>query len=228
MKQKMLGGTSLIKIAPSILSANFANLEKDIQTVEKAGVDWLHIDVMDGHFVPNITIGAPVVASIKKVTNLVMDVHLMIENPELYIKDFANAGADIITVHAEATNHLHRLVQMIKSEGKKAGVSINPATPINVLENIIEDVDLVLIMSVNPGFGGQKFIPVCFEKIAQLKEMLVKKGINIDIEVDGGVTLDNIEKVVECGANIVVAGSAIFNSDNINDTVKKMKEVGQK
>ncbi|MGE5632907.1 MAG: ribulose-phosphate 3-epimerase [Caulobacteraceae bacterium] len=218
----------MIKIAPSILSADFANLERDIRTVEAAGADMLHIDVMDGHFVPNITIGHPVVKSLRSVSRLLFDVHLMIEKPENFIGDFAASGADIITVHAEATNHLHRLVQMIKDEGLKAGVALNPATPVNILEHIIYDIDMVLVMSVNPGFGGQKFISSVYDKIALVKGLIDSKGLNVDLEVDGGVGPDNVHMVAECGANIIVAGSAVFNSKDIPGTIKIMKEAGSR
>lgn len=218
----------MFKLAPSILSADFANLERDINIVEKAGADWLHVDVMDGHFVPNITIGPAVVKSLRGKSSLVFDVHLMIENPELYIKDFANSGADIITVHAEATNHLHRLIQMIKSEGKKAGVSLNPATPVNVLEHVIEELDLVLVMSVNPGFGGQKFIESIYEKISKVRSLIDNKGLMVDLQVDGGVCQGNIQRVIESGANVIVAGSAIFNSKDIPGTIRIMKDAGNR
>jgi len=214
----------MIKLAPSILSADFANLERDIKTVEAAGAELLHIDVMDGHFVPNITLGAPVVKSLRKISNMVFDAHLMISSPENYISDFAAAGADIITVHAEAATHLHRLIQMIKKEGCKAAVALNPATPLSVLDYVLEELDMVLIMSVNPGFGGQKFIPSALDKIRTLRSMINDKNLNIDIQVDGGVGLDNIVEVVKAGANVLVAGSAIFNSEDPALTIKKMKE----
>jgi ribulose-phosphate 3-epimerase len=189
-------------------------------------VEYLHIDVMDGHFVPNITIGPLVVEALRPKSKLVFDVHLMIENPDVYIKSFVDAGADIICVHAEACNHLHRTVQYIKSLGVKAAVALNPATPLNVLEYVLEDLDMVLLMSVNPGFGGQSFIDSTLDKIKLLKKMIDDKKLEIDIEVDGGVKLDNLEKVIHSGANVIVAGSAIFLSGDIEKTVKAFKEVG--
>jgi ribulose-phosphate 3-epimerase len=214
----------MIKIAPSILSADFGNLLDNVKTVEKAGVDLLHIDIMDGYFVPNITIGPPVLESLKGKTSLPFDVHLMISNPDKYIENFVNAGANILTVHVEACTHLHRTIQNIKSHGIKAAVSLNPATPLCTIEEILDELDMVLLMSVNPGFGGQKFIRNTLNKIKRLKDMILDRQLNIDIEVDGGIKLDNVEKVVEAGANVIVAGSAIFKSDNISETVNSFRD----
>lgn len=214
----------MIKLAPSILSADFARLLEDVKKVEQAGCEYLHIDVMDGHFVPNITLGPAIVKSLRKDVNMVFDTHLMIENPDNYIKDFVDAGSDIIVVHAEACNHLHRTIQNIKSYNIKAGVALNPATPIETIKHVLEDVDMVLIMTVNPGFGGQSFIKGMIEKIEELKKLIDEKKLKVDIQVDGGIKPDNIDKVVKAGANIIVAGSAIFNSDNICETVKIMRE----
>ena len=214
----------MIKLAPSILSADFARLLEDVKKVEKAGCEYLHIDVMDGHFVPNITLGPAIVKSLRKDVNMVFDTHLMIENPDNYIKDFVDAGSDLIVVHAEACRHLHRTIQNIKSYNVKAGVALNPATSIESIKHIIEDVDMVLIMNVNPGFGGQSFIESMLEKIKELKQLIDDKNLNVDIQVDGGIKPDNIHKVVEAGANIIVAGSAIFNSENIEETVSLMRK----
>ena len=214
----------MIKLAPSILSADFARLLEDVKKVEKAGCEYLHIDVMDGHFVPNITLGPAIVKSLRKDVNMVFDTHLMIENPDNYIKDFVDAGSDLIVVHAEACRHLHRTIQNIRSYNVKAGVALNPATSIESIKHIIEDVDMVLIMTVNPGFGGQSFIESMLEKIKELKQLIDDKNLNVDIQVDGGIKPDNIHKVVEAGANIIVAGSAIFNSENIEETVSLMRK----
>lgn len=214
----------MIKLAPSILSADFARLLEDVKKVEKAGCEYLHIDVMDGHFVPNITLGPAIVKSLRRDVNMVFDTHLMIENPDNYIKDFVDAGSDLIVVHAEACRHLHRTIQNIKSYNVKAGVALNPATSIESIKHIIEDVDMVLIMTVNPGFGGQSFIESMLEKIKELKQLIDDKNLNVDIQVDGGIKPDNIHKVVEAGANIIVAGSAIFNSENIEETVSLMRK----
>lgn len=213
-----------IIVSPSILSADFANLERDIKLVEDNGADWIHVDVMDGHFVPNITLGPAIVKSLRKDVNMVFDTHLMIENPDDYIKDFVDAGSDLIVVHAEACRHLHRTIQNIKSYNVKVGVALNPATSIESIKHIIEDVDMVLIMTVNPGFGGQSFIESMLEKIKELKQLIDDKNLNVDIQVDGGIKPDNIHKVVEAGANIIVAGSAIFNSENIEETVSLMRK----
>jgi ribulose-phosphate 3-epimerase len=216
----------MIKIAPSILSAHFECLEKDVLDVEKAGADYLHIDVMDGHFVPNITIGPLVVNAIRPISNLVFDVHLMIENPDLYIKQFADAGADIICVHIEACTHIHRTIQYIKSLGVKAAVALNPGTSINTLDCIIDELDMVLIMTVNPGFGGQTFIQSTLSKIKDLREIITNRKLDIDIEVDGGIKLENLSKVISAGANVIVAGSAIFTSGDINKVMEAFKNVG--
>ena len=218
----------MIKIAPSILSANFANLEKDIKDVESCKVDMIHIDVMDGAFVPNITIGAPVVAAIRKCTNVLFDVHLMIENPDKHIDDFVKAGSDIITVHQEATKHLHRTVQKIKQHGVKCGVALNPATSLSELEWIIDDIDMVLIMTVNPGFGGQSYINSMTDKVRRLKQIVDDRGLNIDIEVDGGISSDNIKMLSDAGANIFVSGSYIFNSNDMRTTINEFRMLAGK
>jgi ribulose-phosphate 3-epimerase len=214
----------MIKISPSILSADFSRLGEDVQAVDRAGADYIHIDVMDGHFVPNITIGPLVVDALRKVTDKPLDVHLMIENPDLYIPDFAKAGADIITVHQEAVPHLHRTVQLIKSLGKKAGVSLNPATPVETLDVVLDELDLVLIMSVNPGFGGQSFIPSALDKIRALRQRITERGLVTELEVDGGVKIDNIREVVAAGADVLVAGSAVFNTEDYAATITALRE----
>ncbi|OSB10837.1 ribulose-phosphate 3-epimerase [Paraclostridium bifermentans] len=213
----------MIKMAPSILSADFARLLEDVKKVERAGCEYLHIDVMDGHFVPNITLGPAIVKSLRKDVNMVFDAHLMIENPDNYIKDFVDAGCDMIVVHEEACTHLHRTIQNIKSFNVKAGVALNPATPIENIKYILNDVDMVLIMTVNPGFGGQSFIGTMIDKIKELKSLIDEKGLDVDIQVDGGIKPSNVSEVVKAGANVIVAGSAIFNSDDIEDTVKEFR-----
>jgi ribulose-phosphate 3-epimerase len=212
----------MIKIAPSILSADFTRLGEEIKAAEDAGAHLLHIDVMDGHFVPNITIGPPVVESIRKITRLPLDVHLMIEDPDRYLKDFISAGADILTVHFEAAVHLHRSVQAIKEGGIKAGVSINPATPVWTLDNILAEVDVVLIMSVNPGFGGQEFIPGTLDKLRLLRKTISDAGYHPLIEVDGGVKPGNAKEISAAGADILVMGSAFFKSGNYASTMEEL------
>jgi len=211
------------KIAPSILSADFSRLGEEIKAVEKAGADWIHIDVMDGHFVPNITIGPGPVKWLRKITRLPFDVHLMISNPERYIDSFAEAGSNIITIHAETARHLHRTIAQIKERSVKAGVSLNPATPLVQVEPILKDIDLLLVMSVNPGFGGQKFIESILPKIEQAREMVDAVSPDVIIEVDGGITLDNIRLVAEAGADVMVSGAAIFGSVDYARTIRAMK-----
>lgn len=215
------------KIAPSILSADFTKLGEEIRGVEDAGADYIHIDVMDGHFVPNITVGPFIVEVVKRVTSLPLDVHLMIDSPDRFISDFAKAGSDIITIHAETSRHLHRAVQQIKEFGKKAGVSINPSTPPAVMEDIIGDVDLILIMSVNPGFGGQGFIKSTLPKIKKTRRMIDDAGLKIELEVDGGIKIENIGEVSRAGADVFVAGSAVFGSKDYKKTITIMRrEIG--
>ena len=215
----------MIKIAPSILSADFLRLGEEIKAAEAAGADLVHIDVMDGHFVPNITIGPAIVEAVKAVTALPLDVHLMIERPDRYLDDFINAGADYIAVHYEASVHLHRTIQQIKEKGKIAGVSLNPATPLGSLEDILPDIDFVLLMSVNPGFSGQKYIPHSTDKIKLLKNMLGEKGLPALIEVDGGVSPENAGVVAAAGADILVMGSAFFHSKDYRAIVKRIREI---
>lgn len=215
----------MIKVAPSVLSADFSNLKEEIFKLEAGGADMVHLDIMDGHFVPNITFGMPVIKKLRKVTKLPFDVHLMIEKPERYIKDFVDAGADIITVHQESTIHLHRVIQQIKSLGVKAGVALNPATSLTQIEDILKDVDMVLIMTVNPGFGGQSLIESMKSKVEKLRASIDAKGLDIDIQVDGGINLDNVRKVADWGANVIVAGSAIFSSEDVEGTIKEFKKI---
>ena len=212
------------KIAPSILSADFTRLGEEIEAVEKAGADYIHIDVMDGHLVPNITIGPMIVKAIRRITELPLDVHLMISQPDMFIDEFAEAGASIISVHAEALIHLHRTIQYIRGKGVEPAVSLNPATPLDVLEYIIEDLDMVVLMTVNPGFEGQEFIPEVIPKLKKLREMVDKKGLDIDIEVDGGIGPETIGRVSSAGANVFVAGSAVFYTKDYAKTIQLMRE----
>jgi ribulose-phosphate 3-epimerase len=211
-----------VRISASILSANFADLEKSIRQVEDGGADWLHIDVMDGHFVPNITVGPLIVEAIRPLTKLTLDVHLMIESPDLYIPQFVNAGADIVTVHTEACPHLNRTVSHIKSLGVKAGVAINPATPLGLLEEILQDADLILLMSVNPGFGGQQFLPSLYRRATTLRNWIEREGLDCTIEADGGIKLDNISNVFGAGVDVIVSGSGIFDTDDPAESVREM------
>lgn len=220
-------GTSTVRIAPSILSADFARLADEVARVEAGGADLLHVDVMDGHFVPNLTVGPPIVGALRKVTKLPLDVHLMITNADAYIEEFADAGADYLTVHVEACPHLHRTVQAIKERGVKAGVTLNPATPLGSVEAILPEADLLLIMSVNPGFGGQSFIASSLQKISQARAMIGRVGSRALLEVDGGVKVDNAAKIVAAGADILVSGSAIFSSKDYGATIKAMRQAGQ-
>lgn len=217
--------SKLIKLAPSILSADFARLGEQVAEATKAGADYIHVDVMDGHFVPNITIGAPVVASLRSWTDLPLDVHLMIEHPERYISDFVNSGANIITVHVEACPHIHRTIQSIKELGVGAGVALNPATPLGSVEEIISHVDLILVMSVNPGFGGQAFIPETLEKVARLRRMLDDGGLNAELEVDGGITPDNAPGLVKAGASVLAIGNSVFKTKvGISQALQNIRE----
>jgi ribulose-phosphate 3-epimerase len=213
----------MVKIAPSILSADFAKLGAEVLDVEQGGADLIHVDVMDGHFVPNITIGPLIVEAIRPVTKLPLDVHLMIEDPDQYIEAFAKAGADYITVHVEATRHLHRTLHLIKSFGVKAGVVLNPATPVETIQHIIADIDMVLLMSVNPGFGGQKFIPEVLPKIKKVKELAAEKGAAIEIEIDGGVNPETAKLCIEAGATVLVAGSAVYNQEDRKKAIELIR-----
>ncbi|MGJ7922440.1 ribulose-phosphate 3-epimerase [Neobacillus sp. LXY-4] len=213
----------MVKIAPSILSADFSKLGEEIKDVEAGGADYIHVDIMDGHFVPNITIGPLIVEAIRPVTKLPLDVHLMIENPDQYIEAFAKAGADYITVHVEACRHLHRTLAYIKSFGVKAGVVLNPATPVEMIQHVIEELDMVLFMTVNPGFGGQAFIPSVLPKISQLKEMAEAKGHNLEIEVDGGVNAETAKLCIEAGATVLVAGSAVYNQQDRGKAIAELR-----
>lgn len=212
-------------VAPSLLSANFLRLEEDCKMLNESQADWFHLDVMDGRFVPNISFGFPVIEQVRKATTKVCDVHLMILEPEKYAEAFKNAGADILTVHLEVCTHLHRNIQQIKSLGMKAGVALNPHTPVNLLSDVLHDVDLVLIMSVNPGFGGQQFIPQTLDKIRKLRNMCNDKGLNTHIEIDGGVTLENAKEIVNAGADVLVAGNTVFRSANPTETVARLKAI---
>jgi len=212
-------------IAPSVLSANFLQLSNDINMINESQADWFHLDVMDGRFVPNISFGLPVIAAIKKEAKKVMDVHLMIEEPSKYAEEFKNAGADILSVHIEACPHLHRNLQQIKSLGMKTGVAINPHTPVQQMFDVLHDVDVVCMMSVNPGFGGQKFIEYTLEKIKQLKAEIIRRGTNTLIEIDGGVTLANAKQIIDAGADVLVAGNTVFGSENPMETIAALKKI---
>ena len=210
-------------IAPSILAADFGRLTEEVQAVAAAGCDYIHVDVMDGHFVPNITIGPPVVAALRRATELPLDVHLMIEAPDRYLEDFAEAGADLICVHVEACTHLQRTLQRIRDLGKRPAVTLNPATPLETVRWVLDDVDMVLVMSVNPGFGGQSFIPATLERVRALREMILARGLGVDIEVDGGIVVGNVAEVTRAGANVLVSGTGIFGTPDYAATIRAMR-----
>lgn len=214
-------------IAPSMLSADFLKLGAEIEMINNSEADWFHLDVMDGQFVPNISYGMPIIAQMKKVAKKTFDVHLMIENPERYLEDFKKAGADYLTVHYETGYHLHRTLTSIRALGMKAGLSINPHTPVEMVQDIIHEIDLLLVMSINPGFGGQKFLPLTYDKIRKAKEIITNAGANTLIEIDGGVTLENAASIIEAGADVLVAGNTVFSSPDPQDTIKRLKQVAK-
>ena len=213
-------------VAPSLLAADFCHLQKEITMVNESEADWLHLDVMDGRFVPNISFGMMIIEAVNRLATKPLDVHLMIEEPEKYIERFRDAGADVITVHYETCPHLHRTVQQIKDTGAKAGVAINPHTPVSVLEHVLEDIDLALIMSVNPGFGGQKFIYQSLTKVKALRDMIITRNLEVKIEIDGGVGLQNAEKILQAGVDVLVAGSSVFKSENPTESISRLKNIG--
>ncbi len=225
MKLLKQGGIDMIKVAPSILSADFAALGREVEMLAAMSADYVHFDVMDGHFVPNITFGAPMCKALRRHTELVFDVHLMVSAPAMWIKSFADAGADIITIHTEADHHAHRTLDLIHASGKKAGIALNPSTPPNAVEYLLDSCDMVLVMSVNPGFGGQSFIPSSLEKIRVIRRMIADRGLSIDIEVDGGVTPETAKLCREAGANVLVAGNAVFGVDDRRDAIAQIRGI---